>query len=93
MEKEPSCGRSVSATTGENIKAVHDVMMDNLRITTLFIAQHLEISKERVEHITHCGLKMIRDCTMGTPRPQGGSETSASDIVTATSATIFGQGR
>ena len=58
LEDDPRSGRPKSATTEETINAVHDMVMDDRRLTKREIAEAVGISDERVLHILHDELRL-----------------------------------
>jgi histone-lysine N-methyltransferase SETMAR len=61
-------GRPKSATTPEIIEQVHDMVLDDRRMTVLEIAESICISKERVGYILHEELDMKKLCARWVPR-------------------------
>lgn len=55
---EARSGRPISATDAGNIDAVHDLILQDRRISAKLIAEILDISRERVSHIIHDILDM-----------------------------------
>lgn len=55
---EPRSGRPTSATTEDKVDAVHDLILEDRRISAKNVAETVGISKERILHIIHNILNM-----------------------------------
>ena len=58
VDNEKPSGRSVSAFVPANVKAIHDMIMEECRISAESIATYLGISREKVGAIIHSDLEM-----------------------------------
>lgn len=58
IQDEPRSGRPISASTQENIEKVHEMILENRRISIRIIAETLKLCKERVGKIIHEDLDM-----------------------------------
>ncbi|GFV45543.1 putative mariner transposase [Trichonephila clavipes] len=67
-EDDGRSGRPKEAVTDENIKKVHKIIFDNLKVKFIEIAETLNISKERVGHIVNEYLDMRKLCSKWVPR-------------------------
>lgn len=67
-EDEPRPGRPSDVTTGENIEAVLDTIMQDRRVTIRYIAATHHISKTSVERIIHEHLHMNKVSARWVPR-------------------------
>ena len=66
LEDDPRSGRPSSATTQENIDLVHQMVIDDRRLTVNEIAEAVAISRERVENILHKELGHVESfCSVG----------------------------
>lgn len=61
-------GRPIEATTPENIKKVHRIVLDDRKVKVREIADIVKISTERVRHILHEHLNMKKLCARWVPR-------------------------
>ncbi|MCU7903101.1 MAG: helix-turn-helix domain-containing protein [Candidatus Thiodiazotropha sp. (ex Lucinoma aequizonata)] len=68
LEDDPRSGRPSTATTQENVDRVHDMIMDDRRLTTRYIASVVDISRERVENILTNELGMKKVSARRVPR-------------------------
>jgi histone-lysine N-methyltransferase SETMAR len=68
LEDDPREGRPKSATTPEIIEQVHNMVLDDRRMTVREIAETIGISKERVGFILHEELDMKKLCARWVPR-------------------------
>ena len=53
LEDDPRSGRPSTATTQENIDRIHQMVMNDRRLTISHLANVISISRERVENILH----------------------------------------
>ena len=60
LEDDPRSGRSSTATTQENIDHIHQMVMNDRRLTISHLANVISISCERVENILHNELGMSK---------------------------------
>ena len=60
LEDDPRSGRPASAITQGNIDRVHDMVIDNRRLTVNQIADAVAISREQVKNILNQELGMLK---------------------------------
>ena len=60
LEDDPRLGRPSTATTQENIDRIHQMVMNDRRLTISHLANVVRISRERVENILHNELGMSK---------------------------------
>ena len=48
IQDDPRSGRPISTTTPENVEAIHEMILQNRRISSKDIAETMRMSKERV---------------------------------------------
>ena len=53
LEDDPRSGRPSTATTQENIDHIHQMVINDIRLTISHLANVISISRERVENILH----------------------------------------
>ena len=68
LEDDPRSGRPSRATTQENIDRIHQMVMNNRRLTIRHLANVISISRERVKNILHNELGMSKVSTRWVPR-------------------------
>ena len=68
LEDDPRLGRPFTATTQENIDRIHQMVMNDRRLTINHLANVIGISRERVENILHNELGMSKVLTRWVPR-------------------------
>jgi histone-lysine N-methyltransferase SETMAR len=68
LEDDPREGHPKNATTLEIIEQVHDMVLDDWRMTVCKIAETIGISKECVGYILHKELDMKKLCARWVPR-------------------------
>ena len=68
LEDDPRSGRPSTATTQENIDRIHQMVMNNTRLTISHLANAISISRERVENIFHNELGKSKVSVRWVPR-------------------------
>ena len=68
LEDDPRSGRPSTATTQENIGRIHQMVMNDRRLTICHLANVMSISRERVENILHNELSMSKVSARWVPR-------------------------
>ena len=68
LEDDPRSGRPSTATTQENIDRIHQMVMNDRRLTITHMANVISISSERVENILHNELGMSKVSARWVPR-------------------------
>ena len=68
LEDDPRSGRPSTATTQESIDHIHQMVMNDRRLTISHLANVISISRERVENILHNKLGMSKDLGQWMPR-------------------------
>lgn len=68
VEDEPRSGRPRTSTTDENVAIVHDMIMEDRRLSTRVIAARAGISQERADHILRNELEMSKVSARWVPR-------------------------
>ena len=68
LEDDPKLGRPSTATTPKNIDHIHQMVMNDRRLTISHLASVISISRERVENILHNELGMSKVLARWVPR-------------------------
>ena len=68
LDDDPRSGRPCTSTSDEMLEKVQDMVMDDRRVTTRTIAEALQISQERVQHILSHILGMNKVSSHWVPR-------------------------
>ena len=68
LEDDPRSGCPSTATTQENIDRIHQMVMNDRRLTISHLANVISISRERVENILHNKLGMSKVLAQWVPR-------------------------
>ena len=68
FEDDPSSRRPSAATTQENIDRIYQMVMNDRRLTVNYIANVMNISRERVENILQKELGVSKDSPRWVPR-------------------------
>ena len=68
LEDDPRSGRPSTATTQENIDHIHQMVINDIRLTISHLANVISISRERVENILHNELGMSKVSARWVPR-------------------------
>ena len=68
LEDDPRSGRPSTATTQENIDRIHQMIMNDRRLTISHLANVISISRERVENILRNELDMSKVSARLVPR-------------------------
>ena len=68
LEDDPRSGRRSTPTTLGNIDRIHQMVMNNRRLTISHLANVISISRERVENILHNELGMSKVSARWVPR-------------------------
>ena len=67
VEDEPRSGRPRTSTTDENVTIIHDMIMEDRRLSTRVIAARAGISQERADHILRNELEMSKVSARNVP--------------------------
>ena len=68
LEDDPRSGRPSTATTQENIDRIHQMVINDRRLTISHSANVISISREQVENILHNKLGMSKASARWVPR-------------------------
>ena len=68
LESDPVFERPVTIITQETIANIHDIIMENRRITERYIATELDISQERIHAVIHNELHMSKVLARKVPK-------------------------
>ena len=88
----PRPGRPKTVTTPEVIDQIHELILEDHRISAKSIAEQLGISRERVGFIIHEDLDMrkLSASEVDPEMPKGGSKTSTAPVVLSKFWNFFG---